>query len=162
MLDKLQRFNRLPNGVCSPAESGLYVWFDAVEAMHTRFVKADKLLRDIVDGGEPVWRSSNSELRSKLAAYATQRQVPLMRFNSIPGGLINPEEDGRFVRFEDVETMYARLAIADGLLRDVVRDGPESWDTASVELRARLTANACQHRITPSIPDASPKKETTS
>ncbi len=160
MLDKLQRFNRLPNGVCSPAPNGLYVWFAAVEALHTRFVKADKLIRDIVDGGEPVWRSSNAELRSKLAAYASQRQVALMRFNGIPGGLINPEEDGRFVRFEDVEAMYARLAIADGLLRDVVRDGPESWDTASVELRARLTANACQHRITPSVPDTSLHVET--
>ena len=160
MLDKLQRFNRLPNGVCSPTPAGLYVWFDAIEALHTRFVKADKLLRDIVDGGDPVWCSSNTELRSKLAAYASQRQVAVMRFNSIPGGLINPEEDGRFVRFEDVEAMYARLANADGLLRDVVRDGPESWHAASIELRARLTANACQHRITPSVPDAPPIRET--
>lgn len=76
----------------------------------------------------------------------------LMRFNILPGGLINPEANGHYVRFEDIEALHARLATADKLLRDVVRDG-SSWQTANHDLRTRLTAYACQHPVGTSIPD---------
>jgi hypothetical protein len=84
----------------------------------------------------------------------------VMRFNILPGGLINPEVNGRYVRFDDIEALHARLATADKLLRDIVRDGSSWQTTANHDLRTRLTAYTCQHPVAPSVPDTPPTGET--
>ena len=79
----------------------------------------------------------------------------LMRFNILPGGLINPEANGQYVRYEDIEPFLERLLTADRLVRDAVKDG-SGWPTASIELKARLTAYCCRHLLTVSVPDTPP------